>query len=449
MAKKNIIQDMQEFKDSTSSGHNSFTANSSTTKFVMPDLYASSKKMFSTTSKPTDGINSSNANPGKIMFLIILIVVIGMGSALIIRNLAINNQTDQINNQKSKDISTSITPTQEVIQQTSKSLVVNNVQQEDSSAENPPTVNSFTDSIMVKGGQNTTNKERKLLKIEITQYTTFNRITFIFDDSDLKVPEYIIQFDDIKNIINIKFNGLVQYEKELTQDTKINGILKEVRFDTINKKHILLFNNKLKYRVFDKQNRLFLDFVYINIINTITPTPSPTLTTTPTSIQSNNIKPTPPFFENQFSINQQYISNNINSNNILHNTFAVEDEGSYFEFIFASRNNVGNNFIPNSTAYWENDTTLVWEVENLGRTFMFDSQTPEYKNEITAMTIQNNIGVNMSNANFIKIKLRSYSNGKAVYEIKTKNKSQFRILAKVVNIPGSGNSQGIAIQIKD
>lgn len=392
-----------------------------------------------------------SGNPTRIVLFVVIIIVVGAGSALIVRNLATNN-TSETNNQQQDT-----TPTPTVVP-VNTALVINQGIQSDSSAINPPKDSDFVDSINVSAGEAIDPISFALNKIEYSNFQSFSRIKFDLANPEDKILKYNINFDSLKKIMNIQFEGILNLANGLKQDNTLNELVSEIRFDQVNNKHIFVFRESVKYRVFTSDGDLFLDLRSTSVTptktNTVSVTPTSTPQTTPTVLPTatQSEKPAAPFYENKFSTSKQFISSKVNSISIQHNTFYVDDVGSYFEFAFASRGNVGESFIPNAVGYWENKNNkdiLVVEVENLSRTFMFDSQTPEYKGTITAQTLQNNIGVNTSNANFLSIKLRSYQNGKAIYEIETKRKADFKLVVKQVNISGVGNSQALAIQIMD
>ena len=396
-----------------------------------------------------------NQNAGKIIILIIIVVFIGVFATLFIRNSTISNNSTTNNG------TTTVTPTP--TPNKSENIFVYNTTPTISELNIQTEVGNFINSISVSGGTLQSEDGLILNKIEIYPVDNFYRIRFSSQPENKDVA-YKVEYDELKKQITMQPTGIKNIDENLKKDTVLtHPLISEIRFDLINNKFIFVLKNTILHRSFVGGTGIYLDLIATgtnsnnNNTATTTPTPNvttitPTLTPTQQSQQSNVVRPTPPKYDNTFGTNQQFISSKVTTNSIQHNTFYVEDHGSYFEFAFASRGNVGENFIPNVTAYWDkanNQDVLIVEVENLSRTFMYDSQTPEYKDEITSATIQNNLGVNMSGANFNSIKLLSYQNGKAKYQINVKKKSEFSILTKVVNITGGGNSQAISINIKD
>jgi len=399
-----------------------------------------------------------NQNAGKIIILIIIVVFIGVFATLFIRNSTISNNSTTNNG------TPTITPTPTANK--SENIFVYNTTPTISELNIQTEVGNFINSITVSGGTIQSEDELILNKIEIYPVDNFYRIRFSSQPENKEVA-YKVEYDELKKQVTMQPIGIKNIDENLKKDTILtHPLISEIRFDLINNKFIFVLKNTILHRSFVGRTGLYLDLITTGISsnsnnnNTVTTTPTPNITTTITPTltptqqtqQSNVVRPTPPKYENTFSTNQQFISSKVTTNSILHNTFYVEDHGPYFEFAFASRGNVGENFIPNVTAYWDkanNQDVLIVEVENLSRTFMYDSQTPEYKDQITSATIQNNLGINMSGANFNSIKLISYQNGKAKYQINVNKKSEFSIVSKVVNINGGGNSQAISINIKD
>src|SRR6185369_13731274 len=155
--------------------------------------------------------------------------------------------------------------------------------------------------------------------------------------------------------------------------------------------------------------------------NAVEPTTPPT--TTPTTPVDTT--PTTLNYKNSFSQKKQYIVSNAVGNIIKENVYYYEDAGTYFEFSFGTKNQVGSKYIPNASAELITDsgkTYIEIVIKNLSQE-VFKS----YGITGTALT---HSGINLSNANFVRIDLKSFSGGTATYRMQIKRAADFRLLSE-------------------
>lgn len=379
----------------------------------------------------------------KIILFAISIIVVGVLLVLFIKNASTGNQVT----------TTSAPESNPVVSNTNNYYVISTTKKADATAVKATEDDQYTDSATLSGGDSTLELSNiSLSKIIYTSYTSFDRIVFDLTSISGKLPKFMVEYDSLKNMLIVSLPNLTNIESELKKDVTIGGLVKEIRFDSVNSRHLIYLSENFKYNVFIDGTDLIID-VKANSTE-VTPTPevtaTPVVTPTPSPVATDTNKPEAPFYDNEFSQNTQYISSNVTGNTINTSTFTIEDTGTYFEIALLAKGFTGEQYNPNVKAYLTTKSSvnyLVIEVENIQTTFMNNAGSPYYQN-ISATKIQENIGVNMSAANFVNMAFVSLSNGKAKYEIELKKKADYKIKVDSIDVLGQ-NSQGLIIQIKD
>lgn len=379
----------------------------------------------------------------KIILFAISIIVVGVFLVLFIKNSSTVNKTTETPAPESNPVAVN----------TNNYYVISTTKKADSTATRATEEDQYTDSATLAGGDSSLDLSNiSLSKIIYTAYTSFDRIVFDLTSISGKLPKFLVEYDSLKDTLIVSLPNLTNIESELKKDVTVGGLVKEIRFDTVNSRHLIYLSESFKYNVFVDGTDLIID-VKANSTE-VTPTPevtaTPVVTPTPSPVATDTNKPEAPFYDNEFSQNTQYISSNVTGNTINTSTFTIEDTGTYFEIALLAKGFTGEQYNPNVKAYLTTKSSvnyLVIEVENTQTTFMNNAGSPYYQN-ISATKIQENIGVNMAAANFVNMAFVSLNNGKATYEIELKKKSDYKIKVDKVDVLGQ-NSQGLIIQIKD
>lgn len=386
----------------------------------------------------------------RIIIFAVSIVLVGVILVLLVVRGTANNPAENIDNPLS-------TP---VITETNNSYIISKTSTADSTVTNLSTKEDYIDSISLSGGDASLDLSNvSLSKIYYTSYQTFSRLIFDLTSLTGKLPAFKVDFDSLKNQLAVTFPGVSIIDADLKKDIAVNDLVEEMRFDAVNSRHLIFLAEDVRYRAFVDGTDLIIDIKTVNELenNVVVPTTEPTATPVPTPTEEDTIvsdddpeRPAAPHLTNEFSQNTQYISSSITTNTVPTTSFAVEDTGPYFEIALVAKGLVGESYVPNVKAYLtaqNGKNYLKVEIENTEVTFFNNSASPYFQN-ISKEKIETNIGVNMSGANFINMRLVSFESGKAIYEIEIKNKADFKILSSKIDISGQ-QSEAIAIQIKD
>lgn len=391
-------------------------------------------------------LDDDGTSPVRIIIYAVIVIIVGVGAAIVVRNLIANNQVD--NDQQTEQAQDNDEPSQEEF------VVLSLTPKADSSANNLASNEDYVDSSIVTLGDATldmTNVE--LNKIEYTRFTTFARTTFVLTGNNQKLPKTNITYSAANDALTVQFIGLENINESLKDTVIINDIVKDISFDESDSSFTLKFSKDSKFRVAQDLGSLLIDVKTVDELSkpdTQTPVANddeeeeePETPVAPPS--SDPSKPSAPHYENAFSQNKQYISSSVTGNTLGFNNFWIWDESTFFEFSLGQTNAKGDNHIPNATAYYKDEdskTYLYLEIENLSSAPFSQTQSRTIENliETTGATIA------PSQVNFVKVDLVSFSGGKAVYRIEVKHKSDFRLLTQETY---DGTTQIVSLQIKD
>lgn len=441
MAKK-IVTSLGESTFATSKSLNNMPKMAST---IDPQKLDQSR--FSQIQKLENGSSSL-----RIIIFAVSIILVGVILVLLVVRGTANNPTENTDNPLS-------TP---VVTETNNSYIISKTSKADSTVTNLSTKEDYIDSISLSGGDASLDLSNvSLSKIYYTSYQTFSRLIFDLTSLTGKLPAFKVDFDSLKNQLAVTFPGVSIIDTDLKKDVAVNDLVEEIRFDAVNSRHLIFLAEDVRYRAFVDGTDLIVDIKTVDELenNVVVPTTTPTVTATPvpTPTEEETVvsdddteRPAAPHLTNEFSQNTQYISSSVTTNTVPTTSFAVEDTGPYFEIDLVAKGLVGESYVPNVKAYLtaqNGKNYLKVEIENTEVTFFNNSASPYFQN-ISKEKIETNIGVNMSGANFINMRLVSFESGKAIYEIEIKNKADFKILSSKIDISGQ-QSEAIAIQIKD
>jgi hypothetical protein len=365
-----------------------------------------------------------DGNSIRILIYVIIVIIIGVGTALLIRSLISRNE----NNSTEQEEQTTV----EQEETTNNALKIGKVVLADASATNVASNSDYDVAAISTLGDAALNVSTVSLNlVEVNPYTTFTRVKFDLTGTTTSIPKTTLNFDSVKKQLSIEFPTGMGITQDLKRDSEIGGLIKELRFDTINNKFILVLNEDAKYRVFQATGDLFIDFKTVSSLVTTNETTTPTdqtatdtNTNTDTSTDTSTTKPTDVNYTNEFSQAQQYIVSKVTGNTIGQNKYYFYDAGEHFEFSWGHKGNKGDDYIPNATAYYkeENSKTYIYvEIENL-------SQEIFLSNNATGTDLAEKADTSASN--FVRIDLVKFENGKATYKVEVKKKTDFSIVAE-------------------
>ncbi len=396
----------------------------------------------------------SNAKTSKIIIYMMVVVVLGVGSALFIRNIVLNSIDNYDANTSSQDI----TNTKNISSFEETGFILNIVSKSDNNAVNVPNVSDFKDSQeIILGDTSAADNSFEVNTIQYDKYTNFSRLTFKFQERGAKLPPIKIQYNKFDKTLNITFPEAVAFDEKLTKETQVDKLVKKI-YQKSQNSYLIELTETISYRPVILDGNFVVDMISTvnlsklsqdtpNNINNKPSSKTETKTingTTGSTSQEDPNKPNPPHYKNKFSQNKQFVSSKVLDNNIKHDNYWVWDEGSFFELSFGETNKLGEDYIPNAVAYYDSDNKdkviLVLEVENLAQAVLSN------KKKLSANDIQNISGINMSGTNFVAVELVSFVNGKATYNIELKRKSDFQLLTQENY---TKTTQIISVQIKD
>lgn len=408
-----------------------------------PQSTISPEKMEKSRFTEMKDLEEDKANPMRIVIYAIIVIVIGVGLAFLVRTL-INN-----NNQGSTDTEET-TDTEEDVEETS-AFEISLSPKNDTAASNLAANEDYTDSEIATLGDSTIDMTAVGLDtISYDRYETFARTIFVFSGNSGKLPKTNVTYSATEDELRVEFEGLTSINGELLVTEEISDIVDSISYDTQASEFVIVFSEDSKYRVFNSGGNLAIDVKTLEEINkpeeVVPPTTDDeeeeTSTTPPTS---NGTKPAAPHYTNSFSQSQQYVSSSVTANNIGFNNFWIWDEGTFFEFSLGMTSAVGEQYIPNATAYYEEEdgtTYLMLEVENLSNAPFSQTMSRTLQDLVSA----SGASINPDTVNFVKVDLESFSGGKATYKIEVKNKANFQLLSQTTY---DNTSQILSIQIKD
>lgn len=366
-------------------------------------------------------------NSLRIIIFIAVIIVIGVAAALLVRNSVMNSQTSITNETATTNTTTETTPSAYII---ATSLLA------DSSAINVVKNTDYVDSAIVTLGDSTATKEQTSLdKVTYLRYATFARLTFDLNTSDKKLPKTTINFDSVGNKMTLLFDNLGTVNADLMEDLSINDIVSEIRYVTTTSSYVVLFKDGVKYSVKKDGDNLVFDFKTNTELakpqtttTTTAPATTPAATTTTTTGSTSTAdKPKAPHFDNEFSINKQYIVSSVSENKLAHNVYYFDNYGSSYEFSWAQTNVVGDNNTANAVAYYDTATAgkvfLMVEISNLTQEVM----TANNKTSLTLEDIANKTGATTEGATLVKLDLVSFENGTAKYKLELSKKTDYKL----------------------
>ncbi|RMD77464.1 hypothetical protein D6810_00860 [Candidatus Dojkabacteria bacterium] len=386
---------------------------------------------------------------GRILLYIFLVVVFGVGAALVVRSVILNN------NQSESD--TTALSTKNGVKNNDiiiDDYTLNIVTKPESEAKNVAQNLEYKDSPALVLGDSTIDPSKVFLKkIEYTRYSTFSRTKFNFEAEGNKLPIINIEYSSTGRSITVLLNSKLTVSEGLKKVKKVDSFLKSIEFLSDKNSFKLNVSEAFKYRIYFDSGSLVLDLKSIEEINKVsnsqgsnTNTNNPSSSTPVSSpVTANENRPSAPFYVNKFSQNTQYISSNVSGNVILQDNYWAWDEGSFFEISFGKSNMLGENYIPNAKAYYSKSITdkpvIILEISNLSQAVL------STKKVLTAADIQAATGISsLGNANFVKIELKEFKDGTAKYEIELKRKSDFKLLTQKTY---DSTTQIVSLQIKD
>jgi len=387
--------------------------------------------------------NSKETSALRVIIYVVIVIVVGVGAALLARQLMSNNS--EVIEQDANQEEQTPAPVSFV-----NGYSINTLVKQDAIAENLPSNSDFkTSELLTIGVTNVDLNNASLDKITYQAYETFGRLMFELQTTENKMPKANITYDTTKDTLTVEFVDLQDINTSLKINNSINGIIQEIRFDSINNKFNILFKQTSLYRVFAVEDSLYIDIRTDDEFDRIAKVaivgeevkPDTTPVTTPTS--TDTLKPAAPKYTNEFSQNTQYVSSKVATKSIALNNYYTWDQSTFFEFSWAEEDMKGDNYVPNAKAYLTSESGkdyIMVEIENLTRATL--------PGGLTAEEIQTKTGVNMSNANFVALTLKEFSQetGKAIYKIELKRKANFQLLTQLT---AASDTQILSIQIKD
>lgn len=407
------------------------------------------EKMDQTRFSEMRDLEEERTSPMRIVIYAIIVIIIGVGAAFLVRTLISNNQ--QPNNNQTQQ------PSQdEPEEEEPSSYVVSLTPKNDTTATNLAKNSDYVDSATVSLGDATltmTNVALEAMKYD--RYTSFARLTMDLNGGGSKLPKTTINYDSAKNQLTVAFQGLTKITEELLEEKSINDIIDSISYDTDNSYFVIKFSEKSKYRVVQSGGDLIIDVKTLTeLAKPETQTPvaddeepgtTPPTTTPPTTTPPSGTKPAAPHLENPFSQNTQYLSTAVSTNTLGFNNYWIWDEGTFFEFSMGQTDVVGDQYVPNTTAYLKEESGknyLYLEVENLSNAPFNQSKS----RTLEELVQTSGAAVDPAKVNFVKIDLVSFTGGKATYKIELKKKADYKLIAQKTY---DDSTTIISLQIKD
>lgn len=379
----------------------------------------------------------------RIIIYVVIVIAIGVGSALLIRTLITKNEKTDDNDTQTQD-------TEEETPDTVEATNINTKAEPDSSASLLAEDSEYVESALLSLG--TTSVDGASLSVDdvtYQKYESFGRV--VFDISGTKLASTGIQFDSVSDRLTVDLSSYGSIDTKIAKDFNIGDIVDEIRYNPNNKTYIIFFAEDSRYRVTEDAGDLIIDVKTVKELegldDAVAETPDNT-DTTDTVDQDETVTPTPtpttkpaaPHISNTFSQDQQYIVTSMTGNKVGLNNYYFWDEGTFFEFSWGEKNKVGDSVIPNSTAYYktENGKNYIYvEIENLSQeVFLSNNKTGT---DLTDKT-------DTRGSNFVRIDVVSFQGGKATYKIEVKKKTDFKLVSQKTY---DGTTQITSLQIKD
>ncbi len=375
----------------------------------------------------------------RIIIYIVIVIAIGVGAALVVRNMSgadtsSNNTPEQNDDEETPNVSAF---------KVSSSVLQN------SAATNAPKDSDFISSLSSKVGDTATVlSTAKLDSLTINKFQSFDRAELKF--SSAKLPSITINFAQNKKSLSIPLTGIMEVNSDLNTTSAINNVITQYKYSTTGPTMSFEFTDTVGYRLLAQGNTLIIDFKKesVSLATSTTPTTTPT-TPEPEEEEEDETpvadgsKPAAPHLTNEFGRTKQYISSNVTASTIGYNNYFVYDANSYFEFSFGANGLAGAANTPNASAeYVEKDgkTFIEIVIENLSSAPFTVSRGK------TAAQVEAETGLSVSGGNFKGISLIDFANGKATYRIEVKNKADFKLLVQDWTDTAT---DVLSIQIKD
>ncbi|MEP7103694.1 MAG: hypothetical protein ABI721_03230 [Candidatus Dojkabacteria bacterium] len=381
-----------------------------------------------------------STSPVKIIIYIVIVIVVGVGAALLLRSLITNNQP------------TTNTGTPPAAN--SSKVTIGTVTKADSTATSLAANEDYTDSGITKAGDPaTTGVNTTVDTLDFSKYTTFARLEFGLTGNNGKLPTTNLTYSAAEKSLTVNIPELKSVSTDLQKQIDINNIIKNITFDSATKNFKITFVEDTKYRVVPNTTNLTIDFKTVKeLAKPVTATTPPPVTPTPTPAivpptTTDPARPASPHFTNDFSQDKQYVVSSLTGDTISHNIYYFDDLNTSFEFSWGQKNSVGDNYVPNATAYYDTSapsgkTYLIVEISNLSGEIMSANGVTG----LSAGDIQNKTGANTTGANLVRIDLLSFTGGVAKYRFELKDKADFKLWTQktVDNL-----TQVISINIED
>lgn len=375
----------------------------------------------------------------RIVIYIVIVILIGIALAFAAR-FFITRQSDT-------DETPNPTETQE---ETNAAVTISTNPISDELAENAPANSDLVDSALVSiGSAEITSSNFEVTRFIYDRYETFARNIFTLrttDGTESDFPRVNVEFNPTANTIKVIFAEDTIINEDLMELIGINDTVTEVTYSSADNSFLLVLAEESKYRVWTNNLDLIIDVRTLEDIENIENAPDQEVPPA-APVEEEPVVETPPAtggtlnLMNEFSRSKQSVTSLVSGNTIGHNEFFYGDTVEYFEFAWGSRNNVGNDFVPNSTAelVTEGSKSFIEVTINNLSSEAFE----QYGISGTALTTG---GINLSEANFVRIDRISFANGTAVYRIELKRPSDFRIISETTI---GGATQVVSVQIKD
>lgn len=378
-------------------------------------------------------VTSENSS-ARIILYIVIVIAIGIGAALIVRNMSANEPEETDNTQQEEE-----TPAVSTFKVSSSIL-------QNTAATNTPKDSDFISSLSSKVGDTATAMTTAELEtVSINKFQSFDRIELKF--STIKLPSLTINFAQNKKSLSIPLTGVLEISEDIKTNTAINNVITQYKFNSAVPEIVLEFTDAVGYRLLVQGNTLVIDLKKDSVsltpvVNPTTPEPEEEEEEPETPVTDGS-KPKAPFYENEFGRTKQFISSAVSSATIGYNNYFVYDANSYFEFSFGAEGLSGDAATPNATAeYVTEDSKNFIEIviENL-------SSAPfQVSRGKTAAQIEAETGLSVAGGNFVAISLIDFVGGKATYRIEVKQKADFKLLVQEWI---DASTDVLSIQIKD
>jgi hypothetical protein len=377
--------------------------------------------------------NEGNSSPVRIIIYAIVVILVGVGTAFLARNLFLNNnqqptETEQENTATDdEDSNDQIT-----------ALNINPTIQSDSSATNVASNSVYSDAAQATLGSTSQSMDNvSLAQISYAKYTTFSRVIMNFE-GNTSLPKVNVTFDADDNVLTISVPNLTDIAAQLKSQVNLNDVVESIAYSAENNTFQISLSEDSKYRVADASGDLLIDFKTVAELNK--PESSTTANgtnntstnngSTTTNTSSNGTKPAAPFYTNAFSRDTQYISSSVNTNSIAYNNYWIADYNTYFEFSLGQAETNSESAIPNVKAYMQDEagkSYIYFEIENLSNAPFVISRGKTMEQILS----ETGAVINPDSVNFVRIELLTFENGKATYKIELKNKADYKLVSQV------------------